>query len=415
MIDRAASDRQHIVLFGAPGAGKSTQTALLARHWPIVAMSTGKMLREEISAGTPIGLQVRDVLARGELVDDELMAATVRPRLAALPHDKGFLLDGFPRTRTQAQALDAMLDELGRPLTAVVNLELVVSEAAYRLGGRRICYGADPEEIIHINDEAAVSRCLARGGLLVQRPDDLPNVIVRRLAAHEADTELLMAFYGPRGIGHHISAAGSPAEVAQRIVTAIDQARAAKQSDQPRLFPLGHGSVSLPTRRGRAVKIRHVEPEDAGLLVDLFNRLSPTSRQMRFFVSKPSLPEGVILPGVERLARTDQREQTALLATTLEDEEERPVGLAQLVFYPEDPEIGEVALAIRDDYQGEGLGRAMFDLLLQVALVRGLKRIIAVTLAENRTMIQLARNAGFDVTHETSDGETTLTLTLSGE
>jgi acetyltransferase len=136
---------------------------------------------------------------------------------------------------------------------------------------------------------------------------------------------------------------------------------------------------------------------------------------MRFFVSKPALPEGVIPPGVERLARTDRHEQTALLATTLEDEEERAVGLAQLVFYPEDPEIGEVALAMRDDYQGEGLGRAMFDLLLQVALVRGLKRIIAVTLAENMTMIQLACNAGFDVTHETSDGETTLTLTLSGE
>jgi len=100
-----------------------------------------------------------------------------------------------------------------------------------------------------------------------------------------------MAFYRLRSISHHISAAGSRAEVAQRIVTAIDQAQAAKQSDQPRLFPLGHGSVTLPTRRGRAVKIRHVEPEDAGLLVDLFNRLSATSRQMRFFVSKPPLPE----------------------------------------------------------------------------------------------------------------------------
>jgi adenylate kinase family enzyme/RimJ/RimL family protein N-acetyltransferase len=387
---------------------------LLVRHWPIVALSTGKMLREEIAAGTPIGLQVRDVLARGELVDDELMVATVRTWLTALPHNKGFLLDGFPRTHAQAQALDALLDEFGRPLTAVINLELTVSEAVYRLGGRRICYGVEPEEIIHINDEVAVSRCLRHGGLLVQRPDDLPNVIVRRLAVHEADTEPLMAFYSSRGIGHQISAAGSPAEVAQRIVMAINQAQVTKQSDRSKSLPLGHGSLTMPTRRGRTVKIRHVEPEDAVLLVDLFNRLSPTSRRMRFFVAKPSLPEGVVPPGVERLAQTDRYEQTALLATTLEDEQERAVGLAQLVFHPEDPEIGQVALVLRDDYQGEGLGRAMFDLLLQVALVRGLKRIIAVTLAENITMIELARNAGFDVTRETSDGETTLTLNLSG-
>jgi adenylate kinase len=218
----APADRLHILLFGPPGAGKSTQTTLLTRRWPIVAVSTGKMLREEIAAGTTLGRQVRDILARGELVDDTLMVATIHTWLAALPPDRGFLLDGFPRTIAQARALDAILDALQRPLTAVINLELTVSEAVYRLGGRRICYGADPEEIIHINDEAAVARCLARGGLLVQRPDDLPNVIVRRLSVHEADTEPLMAFYEPRGIAHTINAAGSPEEVAQRIVTAVE-------------------------------------------------------------------------------------------------------------------------------------------------------------------------------------------------
>ncbi len=218
----SATNRPHVLLFGPPGAGKSTQAQLLKRRWPIVAFSTGRALREAVAKGTEIGRQVRDVLARGELVGDEIMIKGIRMWLTGLPADQGFLLDGFPRTIAQAEALDALLDELGRPLTTVVKLHLTISEAVYRLGGRRTCYGVEPEEIIHINDEDAVSRCLERGGLLVQRPDDLPNVIVRRLTVHETDTEPLMEFYKPRGIAHTVAATGSPEDVAQRIITAVE-------------------------------------------------------------------------------------------------------------------------------------------------------------------------------------------------
>ncbi len=223
--------RPHVLLFGPPGAGKSTQTVLLQQRWPLVAISTGKLLREEIAAGTPLGRQVRDVLARGDLIDDALMVTTIRTWLAALPPEKGFLFDGFPRTLAQARALDALLEEFHRPLTAVVALTLSVSEAVYRLGGRRICHGAEPEEIIHINDEGAVARCLARGGLLVQRPDDLPNVIVRRLGVYEAETEPLVSFYAARGITHTLDAAGSPDAVLQRVSTALTGAKPGKITD----------------------------------------------------------------------------------------------------------------------------------------------------------------------------------------
>src|SRR5215217_8336811 len=127
MVSQPAK-RPHILLFGPPGAGKSTQSPLLARSLPLVAVSTGKMLREQIAAGTPLGHKVRDVLARGELVDDDLMVATIDAWLAELPPDKGFLLDGFPRTIPQAEALDTLLAKLDRPLTAVIALNLSVSE-----------------------------------------------------------------------------------------------------------------------------------------------------------------------------------------------------------------------------------------------------------------------------------------------
>lgn len=213
----------NIILFGPPGAGKSTQAGLLVKHWPLVAISTGKKLREEIASGTELGRKVREVLDRGELVHDDLMIATITSWIQQVPADHGFLLDGFPRTVPQARALDAILTTLGIEITAIIKLNLSVSEAVYRLGGRRLCYGVGAEEIIHINDEEAVSSCLMRGGLLVQRADDLPNVIIKRLAVYEAETEPLMNFYKPRGNVHAIDAASAPEHVAERVVRAVTE------------------------------------------------------------------------------------------------------------------------------------------------------------------------------------------------
>jgi adenylate kinase len=216
-----AAELHHIILFGPPGSGKSTQAGLLVKRWRLKAISTGKMLREEVAANTPLGQQVRERLAKGMLIDDDLMVQTIRSWLHSLPTDTGFLLDGFPRTIEQAEAFETILAEVGRPLTAVVKLNLTVSEAIYRLGGRRICYGVGPEEIIHINDEAAVASCIERGGLLVQRADDLPNTIVHRLSVYEAETEPLMAFYQQRDGVHSIDASGPPDAVAERIMRAL--------------------------------------------------------------------------------------------------------------------------------------------------------------------------------------------------
>jgi RimJ/RimL family protein N-acetyltransferase len=178
-------------------------------------------------------------------------------------------------------------------------------------------------------------------------------------------------------------------------------------------FPLGHGSVTVVTKRGRTVHIRHIAPVDAALLVDLFNRLSPTTRRLRFFSPMIDIPQEQIWSDARRLSAIDPLVDAALIATIPENGQERAVGVARLVRDSGDSTAAEVAIVLRDDYQGEGLGTRLFDLLLQVALVRGLKRLWAISLAENSAFHHLVRNSGLPFTSQTLRGETTTTITLS--
>jgi acetyltransferase len=184
-------------------------------------------------------------------------------------------------------------------------------------------------------------------------------------------------------------------------------------AEQP--FPLGHGSVTATTRSGRAIQIRHILPEDAVLLVDLYNNLSPETRRLRFMAPTPDLPAEVLWPEAMRLSHINPQVQAALIVLAREDEQDRAVGVARLICDDDDPATAEVAIVLRDDYQREGLGTLLFDLLIQVALVRGLKRLRAVTLAENVAMQRLVRKSGLPFTGSTSYGETTMMIRLSDE
>lgn len=175
------------------------------------------------------------------------------------------------------------------------------------------------------------------------------------------------------------------------------------------------GGVTVMTRHGRVVRVRHIRPSDDILLVDLFQRLSVVTRRMRFMTMREAVAPDELRRTSRRLAAIDQRHEAALVASVDEQGTERIVGVARLVAMPETPHTAEFALVIRDDYQREGLGRELLDLLIQVALVRGIRRLVGLALLENVGIQRLVRSLGLPVALRSSRGETTMTLTLADE
>ncbi|CAA9241908.1 MAG: Adenylate kinase [uncultured Chloroflexia bacterium] len=226
------SHRYHVILLGAPGAGKSTQSRLLSARFAMDVFATGQMLRDEVKRGTALGLLANGYFKKGTLLPDEVMIAVMTERLRAVPHARGVLLDGFPRTEAQAEALDEILEPLGRRLTSVIALGLSDQEAVHRLGGRRMCEGLGDPFPLHIDDTESVNACLRLGGRIVTRHDDEPEVILERLRVYDAETEPLLGFYERRGLLRRIPAAGTPADVNATIVALLEAAGAAQEQSQ---------------------------------------------------------------------------------------------------------------------------------------------------------------------------------------
>ncbi|MFF8283801.1 adenylate kinase [Streptomyces albus] len=211
-----------IVLVGPPGAGKGTQAAFLAKNLAIPHIATGDLFRANMSQGTDLGRKAKEYMSAGQLVPDEITIGMAKDRMAQPDAADGFLLDGFPRNIAQAQALDAYLDETGRQLDAVLDLEVPEDEVVRRIAGRRICRN-DSSHVFHVEYKAPATEgvCDVCGGELYQREDDREETVRKRLEVYHSETEPIIDHYKAQGLVTTISALGAVEEVTERAMNAL--------------------------------------------------------------------------------------------------------------------------------------------------------------------------------------------------
>lgn len=213
------------VLFGPPGAGKGTQGARIAAKYGVTTISTGAIFRDNVSAGTPLGLVAKEYMAKGKLVPDEIVVQLVKGRVSNPDCAKGFLLDGFPRTIKQAEIVEVMLNDAGVSIDGVLDFEVAEEELVRRLSGRRVCPKCGATYHVENIPPKKANTCDSCGAALEQRADDMPDSIRTRLREYEAKTAPVLAFYEERGLLRVIDASASPDEVFVRAEAAIGESR----------------------------------------------------------------------------------------------------------------------------------------------------------------------------------------------
>ena len=248
-----------IVLMGAPGSGKGTQAQRLVTELGIPQISTGDILRQHRKDGTELGKRADAIMAAGKLVDDATMLDIIRDRVAQPDAQRGFILDGFPRTQAQAEGLATLLLELGTPIDAVVLFEVGAAELVRRISGRRTCslcnkvfniYSAPPS--------SPASDCVAGSSehQLFQRKDDQEDTVKERLRVYEANTRPVLSYYSDSGLLRTVSAEGSPDEITKRLRAALAASGAGASTNKARPARRAAVRKRAATRKPAAARAR---------------------------------------------------------------------------------------------------------------------------------------------------------------
>lgn len=208
------------ILLGPPGAGKGTQAKLMIDKWHIPQVSTGDILRAAVREGTALGIEAKGFMDRGELVPDRVVIGIIAERLKEEDAVNGFILDGFPRTIPQAEALQEILDELGRDIDHVISIDVDDEELVTRLTGRRMCKECGESFHVVFNPPAEEGVCDRCSGELYQRDDDREETIRQRLAVYSEQTQPLIAYYEKQDKVRRIEGTGSIEDIFSRILEA---------------------------------------------------------------------------------------------------------------------------------------------------------------------------------------------------
>ncbi|WP_027259217.1 adenylate kinase [Leisingera aquimarina] len=216
-----------LILLGPPGAGKGTQARMLEEKFGYVQLSTGDLLREAVAAGTPAGLAAKAVMESGQLVSDDIVINILRDRLTGPDCTKGVILDGFPRTTVQAEALDELLAETQQKINAAISLEVDDAAMVERISGRYTCGGCGEGYHDSFKQPAVADTCDKCGSTeMKRRADDNAETVASRLEAYHAQTAPLIAYYGGKDVLQTTNAMGGINDIAQDMAAIVTEATA---------------------------------------------------------------------------------------------------------------------------------------------------------------------------------------------